>query len=85
MLDLNKRTKTKPKPTLIFKNTAYVCAYHCTQLSYTTVQKVMIIFLLILQTVIIAQMLSGTDRDRMLQQYHALHSYMYATLMCLLS
>jgi len=38
MLDLNKRTKTKPKPTLIFKNTAYMCAYHCAQLSYTTVQ-----------------------------------------------
>ena len=33
---LNKCTKTKPKPTLIFKNCSYVCAYHCAQLSYTT-------------------------------------------------
>jgi len=38
MLNLNKciKTKTKPKPTHIFKNCSYMGAYHCAQLSYTT-------------------------------------------------
>jgi len=35
MLNLNKCTKTKPKPTFIFKTCSCVCAYHCAQLSYT--------------------------------------------------
>jgi len=40
--------------------TAHMCAYHCVQLSYTTQHRtVLIIFRLILQTVIIAQMLSS--------------------------
>ena len=61
MLNLNKRTKTqpKPKPTANFKNCSYVCAYHCAQLSYTTQHRtVLIIFPLILQTIITAQMTS---------------------------
>jgi len=45
MLNLNKHTKLKPKPTLQFKNCSYVCAYHCAQLSYTTQYRtVLIIF-----------------------------------------
>jgi len=49
MLNINKCTKTKPKPkpTLIFKNCSYVSAYHCAQLSYTAQHRtVLIIFLL---------------------------------------
>jgi len=63
MLNLNKYTKTKPKPTVICKNCSYVCAYHCAQLLYTTQHRtVLMIFPLILQTVIIAQMMStGED------------------------
>jgi len=60
MLSLNKCTKTKPKPkpTLNFKNCSYVCAYHCAQLLNTTQHRtVLIIFPLILQTIIIAQMM----------------------------
>ena len=60
MLKLNKCTKTKhkPKPTLNFKNCSYVCAYHCAQLLNTTQHRtVLIIFPLILQTIIIAQMM----------------------------
>jgi len=67
MLNLNKCTKTKPKPklTLIFKNCSYVYAYHWAQLLYTTQNKtVPIIFLHILQTIIIAQMMStGGEGD----------------------
>jgi len=61
MLNLNKHTKTKPKPkpTLIFKYCLCLRAYHCAQLSYTIEHKtVMIIFPVILQTIIIAQMMS---------------------------
>jgi len=61
MLNLNKRTKTKPKPkpTLIFKNCSCVSACRCAQLSYTTQHRtVLITFCLILQTVIIAQLMS---------------------------
>jgi len=61
MLNLNKctKTKTKPKPTLIFKNCSYMCPYHCAQLSYTTQHRTgLIIFPLIFQTIIIAQMMS---------------------------
>ena len=36
MLNLNKCTKTKPQPTLIYKNCSCVCEYHSAQLSYTT-------------------------------------------------
>jgi len=43
MLNLNKCIKTKPKPTLIFKNCSYVCAYHYAQLSYTTQHKMVLI------------------------------------------
>jgi len=33
MLNVNKHTRTKPKPktTLIFKNCSYACAYYCVQ------------------------------------------------------
>ena len=51
----------KPKPTVNFKkNYSYVCAaYHCVQLSHRLQHTtVLIIFRLILQTVIIAQILS---------------------------
>jgi len=43
-----------------------VCAYHCVQLSYTAQHRtVLIIFPLILQTIIIAQMMSiGGDGKR---------------------
>jgi len=49
ILNLNKctRTKPKPKPTLIFKNCSYVYAHHCAQVSHITQQKtVLIIFFL---------------------------------------
>jgi len=59
MLNLNKRTQTKAKPTLIFKNCSYMYAYHCAQPLYTTQHRtVLIVFPLIFQTVIIAQMIS---------------------------
>jgi len=65
MLNLNKRTKTKPKPkpTFIFKNCSSACAYLFAQLSYTTqhTSKVLIIFPLILQTIITAQMSAGGE------------------------
>jgi len=54
MLKLNKCTETKPKPTLIFKNCSYMCAYQCAQLSYTAQHRtVLIIFPLILHTIFI--------------------------------
>jgi len=59
MLNLNKCTKTKPKPMLNFKNCSYVSAYHCAQLSYITRHRtVLIIFPLILQTISTPQMMS---------------------------
>jgi len=60
MLHLITHTETnlKHKPALIFKNCSYMCAYHCAQLSYTTQHRtVLIFFLLILQTIIIAQIM----------------------------
>ena len=66
MLNVNKRTKTKPKrkPTLIFKNSSHVCAYHCAQLSYATQYRtVLTIFPLVLQTIIIAQMMITGERE----------------------
>jgi len=62
MLNRNKRTKTKPrpKPKLIFKNCSHTMRVYCAQLSYTTQHRsVLIIFPLILQTIIIAQMMSA--------------------------
>jgi len=40
MLNLNKRTKTKPKPTLGFKNCSYVCVglSLCTTVVHNTAQ-----------------------------------------------
>ena len=64
MLNLNKciETEPKPKPTLIFKNKLYVCAYHCAQLLYTRQQKtVLIIFPHILPTIITAQIMSTEE------------------------
>jgi len=60
MVNLNKHIKTKS--TLIFKNCSHVCIqYHCVQLSYTTQHRtVLIIIPLILQTIIIAHMVSTT-------------------------
>jgi len=59
MLSLNKRTETKPKPkpTLIFKNCSYTCAYDCA-CAYMQHIAVFIIFPLILQTITVAQMMS---------------------------
>jgi len=51
--------KTKLKPTVDCKNCSYVSAYHCAQLPYTTQHRtVLIVFHIVLQTVIIAQILS---------------------------
>jgi len=56
MLNLNKCTKTKHS---VSTTCSYVRAYHCVQLSYTTQhRKVLIIFPLILQTIVIAQTMS---------------------------
>jgi len=45
MLNLNKCTNTKPKPTLILKNCSYVCVCCCAKLSYKTQHRtVLIIF-----------------------------------------
>jgi len=53
------KSKRKPKPTIIFRNCSYGCAYHCAQLSYTTQHKtVPIIFPRTLRTIMIAQILS---------------------------
>jgi len=53
------KTKHKPKTNIQLQNCSYVCAYHYVQLSYTTQHRtVLIIFPLILQTIIIAQMMS---------------------------
>jgi len=80
MLNLNKRTKTNPTilltPTLVFNNCSYVCVCacvcvcHCAQLLYTTQHRtLLIIFPLILQTIIIAQVMStergGGNDDRL--------------------
>jgi len=41
-----------------------MCEYHCAQLSYTTQHRtVLIIFLLMLQTVVIAQMMSTAGEE----------------------
>jgi len=62
-LNIHTQTKPKPKPTQSFKNCSYVCAYNCVQLWYTAQHRtVLIIFPLILQTVIIAQMPSTGGR-----------------------
>jgi len=63
MLNVNKHAKTKPKPKINSvpgtARTVHVCAYHCAQLSYKTQYRTdLIIFPLILQTNIIAQMMS---------------------------
>ena len=60
MLNLNKGTKTKLKPILIFKNCLYVCMHHRTQH-----RTVLIIFPLILQTFIIAQMMSTGGKGQL--------------------
>jgi len=71
MLNLNKctkKTKPKPKPTIMCTNCSY--AYHCAQLSYTTQHRtVLIIFPFILQTIIIAHMISiGGEGDMLNRQ-----------------
>jgi len=38
MLNLNKHTETKPKPTVIFKNCSYVCVSLCTTVIHNTAQ-----------------------------------------------
>jgi len=65
MLNLNKRAKTKPKPTLIFKNCSYVCISLCTTVVHNTAQNSSDNFPLILQTITIAQITStGDDRAK---------------------
>jgi len=57
------KNKSKPKPTLNFKNCSNVCAYHYTQLLYTTQHRtVLITFRLIIRTIIIAQTMSTGGR-----------------------
>jgi len=61
MVNLNKYTKTKPKPKLTcrLKNCSRVCAYHCAQLLYTTQHRTgRIIFPPNLQRIITAELLS---------------------------
>jgi len=45
MLNLNKHTKTRPKPKPAFnlKNCSHLCVYRSVQLSYTTHQKTVVI------------------------------------------
>jgi len=73
MLKLNKikKTRPKPKPTLICKNCLYVCTYHCAKMSYTAHHRTfLIIFTLILQTIIIAQMMStGGEGSKFTQHW----------------
>ena len=65
------KSKEKRKPAL---NCSQVCAYHCAQLSYTIQRrKVLIIFFLILQTIIIVQMLpTGGEGDAGASRRHGL-------------
>ena len=67
MLNLNECTKSKPKPTLIFKNSSYVCV--CIIVHNNTAQHrtVLTIFRLTLQTITVAHMMSlmeGSGRWR---------------------
>ena len=58
-LNLNLNKYSKPKPTLVFRNCAYVCTYHRVQLSYTTQHRTVLLFFPpILQTTTITQMMS---------------------------
>jgi len=87
MLRLNKCTKTtaEPKPTLIFKNCSYVCAYHCAPLSYTTQHRtVLIIFSHILQIIIIAQIMSTGNRRVSRDKWYCSHytNYELTTFVC---
>jgi len=89
MFNVNDHTKTKPKPkpTLIFKNCSYVLAYHCVQVSYTTQHRTgLIIFPLILQSIIIAQMKStGGEVVHYQKYYHTDNSLLAWDLHCVLS
>jgi len=62
MLNLNEHTtakiKPKPKPSVNRKNCLYACAYHCAQLSYTTQHRTVLIIFPLIQTIIVAQMMS---------------------------
>jgi len=66
MLNLNKcaETKAKPKQTLIFKNSSRVCVSLCTTSYPTQHRTALIIFLLIVQTISIAQMTSTGGEGR---------------------
>ena len=64
MLNLNERTQTKPKPTLIFKNCTSAYVSLCTTVVYNTAQNSSDNFPLILRTIITAQMMSTGGRDR---------------------
>ena len=56
---LGRHIANEPKPTVSCKNCSRMCAYHCTQLSYTTQHRIVLIILpLILHTNIIARMQS---------------------------
>jgi len=72
MLDLNRCTKTepKPKPTLILKNCSYVHAYHCTQLPYTTRHRT------VLMISLISSNLHSTDGDYWREREYWLHDMM---------
>ena len=54
MLNLNKHTqkkKSKPKPTCKIKNCSHVCAHHCTQVSYTTQHRTVLIITALMQSI----------------------------------
>ena len=69
MLNVNKRSKTTPKPTVNFKNCSHVhvCAYHCVQrTSYTTQHRtVPIIFRLICIKINILIFVEVTDKTKL--------------------
>jgi len=59
MLKLNKHTKTKPKPTLVFTKCSRVCEHHYAQLSYTTQHRTVVMIFPYLPDNIIAQTVSS--------------------------
>jgi len=86
MLNLNKliKTKPKPKPKLVFKNCSCVCVYHCVQLSYTVTQHrtVLMVFPLILQTIIRAQVMSTRGEGHLWSQVTCLFTTICRSTRC---
>jgi len=77
MLNLNTHPKTKPEPTLIFKNCSYVCVSLCTTVVHCTEQNSYDNFPLILQIIIIAQMmLIARQGEEERKEQRAAHQHM---------